>query len=141
MASTIQVRVYDDLKTNAVLSETFNENLRSLGITEIHKHRKGTGSVDIGNISNVCPTIHPYIEIADCEITGHSQQMVDATVTDFAHDRLITAAVALAYTVARDMDKNVASGKYGNEVTNMVSEYIANKESANTETNTSSKNK
>jgi len=24
--------------------------------------------------------------------------MVDATVTDFAHDRLITAAVALAYT-------------------------------------------
>ena len=60
---------YDDLKTNAVLSETFNENLRSLGITEIHKHRKGTGSVDIGNISNVCPTIHPYIGIADCEIT------------------------------------------------------------------------
>ena len=51
------------------------------------------------------------------------------------------AAVALAYTVARDMDKNVASGKYGNEVTNMVSEYIANKESANTETNTSSKSK
>ena len=89
---------YDDLKTNAVLSEAFNENIRSLGITEIHKHRKGTGSVDIGNISNVCPTIHPYIGIADCEITGHSQQMVDATVTDFAHDRLITAAVALAYT-------------------------------------------
>ncbi|MGN1355443.1 MAG: hypothetical protein ACI4WP_02130 [Bacilli bacterium] len=51
------------------------------------------------------------------------------------------AAVALAYTVARDMDKNVASGKYGNEETNMVSEYIANKESANTETNTSSKSK
>ena len=51
------------------------------------------------------------------------------------------AAVALAYTVARDMDKNVASGKYGNEVTNMVSEYIANKESDNTETNTSSNNK
>lgn len=51
------------------------------------------------------------------------------------------AAVALAYTVARDMDKNAASGKYGNEVTNMVSEYIANKESANTETNTSSKSK
>ena len=51
------------------------------------------------------------------------------------------AAVALAYTVARDMDKNAASGKYGNEVTNRVSEYIANKESANTETNTSSKSK
>ena len=89
---------YDDLKQMLCFQKHLTKNLRLLGITEIHKHRKGTGSVDIGNISNVCPTIHPYIGIADCEITGHSQQMVDATVTDFAHDRLITAAVALAYT-------------------------------------------
>ena len=89
---------YDDLKTNELLSETFNENIRSLGIEEIKKPYKSTGSVDIGNISNICPTIHPYIGIADCEITGHSQQMVDATVTDFAHDRLVIATTALAYT-------------------------------------------
>ena len=89
---------YDDLKTNELLSETFNENIRSLGIEEIKKPSKSTGSVDIGNISNICPTIHPYIGIADCEITGHSQQMVDATVTDFAHDRLVIATTALAYT-------------------------------------------
>lgn len=89
---------YDDLKTNELLSETFNANIRSLGIETIKKPSKSTGSVDIGNISNVCPTIHPYIGIADCEITGHSQQMVDATVTDLAHDRLVTATTALAYT-------------------------------------------
>ena len=89
---------YDDLKTNRTLSEAFNENIRSLGITDIHPHKDGVGSVDIGNISNVCPTIHPYIGISDCEITGHSQQMVDATVTDLAHDRLVIAVVALAYT-------------------------------------------
>ena len=89
---------YDDLKTNRTLSEAFNENIRLLGITDIHPHKDGVGSVDIGNISNVCPTIHPYIGISDCEITGHSQQMVDATVTDLAHDRLVIAVVALAYT-------------------------------------------
>lgn len=89
---------YDDLKTNKPLSDAFNENLRQLGITEIHEYRKGTGSVDIGNISNICPTIHPYIGIADTEITGHSQQMVDATLTDLAHERLVTAALALSYT-------------------------------------------
>ncbi len=89
---------YDDLKTNEVLSNTFNENLRQLGITDIKPHKKGSGSVDIGNISNICPTIHPYIGIADEEITGHSQQMVDATITQLAHERLIIAALALAYT-------------------------------------------
>lgn len=51
------------------------------------------------------------------------------------------AAVALAYTVAKDMDKNATSGKYGNSVTDMVSEYTANKENNNVETNTSSKSK
>ncbi|MDE5976880.1 MAG: M20 family metallopeptidase [Turicibacter sp.] len=89
---------YDDLKTNAALSKAFNENIRSLGVTDIHKPKKSTGSVDIGNISNICPTIHPYIGISDCEIVGHSQQMVDATITELAHERLITAVVALAYT-------------------------------------------
>ena len=87
---------YDDLKTNEILSQTFNENIRSLGIKEIHPHKSSTGSVDIGNISTICPTIHPYIGIADCEITGHSQQMVDATVTDLAHDRLVIAAVGFS---------------------------------------------
>lgn len=51
------------------------------------------------------------------------------------------ATVALAYTVAKDMDKNATSGKYGNSVTDMVSEYTANKENNNVETNTSSKSK
>ena len=89
---------YDDLKTNQVLSNAFNENLRQLGITDIHPAKKETGSVDIGNISNICPTIHPYIGIGDCKIVGHSQQMVDATVTSLAHERLVIAALALAYT-------------------------------------------
>ncbi len=51
------------------------------------------------------------------------------------------AAVALAYNVSRNMDKNEKSGKYGNEVTDMVSEYIANKGNDNAEVNTSSKSK
>ncbi|MFR6471607.1 MAG: M20 family metallopeptidase [Turicibacter sanguinis] len=89
---------YDDLKTNQVLSNAFNENLRQLGMTDIHPAKKETGSVDIGNISNICPTIHPYIGIGDCKIVGHSQQMVDATVTSLAHERLVIAALALAYT-------------------------------------------
>lgn len=89
---------YDDLKTNETLSEMFNNNLRELGITEIKEAKATGGSSDIGNVSHVAPTIHPYIGITDCQIVGHSVEMAKATTTDKAHDRLLIAALAMAYT-------------------------------------------
>ncbi|MDU2670884.1 MAG: M20 family metallopeptidase [Clostridium sp.] len=89
---------YDDLNTNEVLSEAFNENLRSLGITEIHAPKTGGGSSDIGNVSYVTPTIHPYISISNCEVRGHSRELAKATTESLGHERLLTAVLALAYT-------------------------------------------
>lgn len=88
---------YDNLVTNENLSEAFNENLRMLGITEI-KEKKSAGSSDIGNISHITPTIHPYIGISDCYITGHSRALADATITPLGHERLLVGTLALAYT-------------------------------------------
>ena len=89
---------YDDLKTNETLSEMFNENLRALGITDIKEAKTTGGSSDIGNVSHVAPTIHPYIGITDCPMVGHSVEMANATTTSKAHDRLLIAALAMAYT-------------------------------------------
>lgn len=89
---------YDDLNTNEVLSEAFNENLKNLGITEIHAAKTGGGSSDIGNVSYVTPTIHPYISISNCEVRGHSRELAKATTESLGHERLLTAALALAYT-------------------------------------------
>ena len=89
---------YDDLKTNEILSEMFNENLRALGITDIKEAKTTGGSSDIGNVSHVAPTIHPYIGITDCPMVGHSVEMAKATTTSKAHDRLLIAALAMAYT-------------------------------------------
>ncbi len=89
---------YDDLKTNQVLSDAFNENLRALGITDIQPKEGGSGSIDIGNISNVAPTIHPYVAITNCDINGHTREMAAATKTPLAHERLMTTVLALAYT-------------------------------------------
>ena len=88
---------YDNLVTNENLSEAFNENLRILGITEI-KEKKSAGSSDIGNVSHITPTIHPYIGISDCYITGHSRALADATITPLGHERLLVGTLALAYT-------------------------------------------
>ena len=89
---------YDDLNTNETLSEMFNNNLRELVITDIKEAKATGGSSDIGNVSHVAPTIHPYIGITDCPIVGHSVEMANATTTSKAHDRLLIAALAMAYT-------------------------------------------
>ena len=89
---------YDDLNTNETLSEIFNNNLRELGITDIKEAKATGGSSDIGNVSYVAPTIHPYIGITDCPMVGHSVEMANATTTSKAHDRLLIAALAMAYT-------------------------------------------
>lgn len=89
---------YDDLNTNETLSEMFNNNLRELGITDIKEAKATGGSSDIGNVSHVAPTIHPYIGITDCPIVGHSVEMANATTTSKAHDRLLISALAMAYT-------------------------------------------
>lgn len=88
---------YDNLVTNEGLSAAFNENLRALGITEI-KEKDSAGSSDIGNVSHITPTIHPYIGISDCHITGHSRELADATITELGHERLLIGALSLAYT-------------------------------------------
>lgn len=88
---------YDNLVTNENLSQAFNENLRSLGITEI-KGKKPSGSTDIGNVSHIAPTIHPYIGISNCHVRAHSTDLADATITSLGHERLLVAALALAYT-------------------------------------------
>lgn len=87
----------DNLKTNKSLSEAFSKNLRKLGVKDIYE-AKDTGSSDIGNVSHKTPTIHPYIGISNCNVTGHSVNMADATITPFAHERLIIGTLALAYT-------------------------------------------
>lgn len=102
---------YDDLNTNETLSEAFNENLRSLGITEIHAPKTGGGSSDIGNVSYVTPTIHPYISISNCEVRGHSRELAKATTESLGHERLLTAVLALAYTGYDVLSKKIILNK------------------------------
>lgn len=89
---------YDDLKTNANLSELFNANLRDLGITDMIPAGGPGGSVDIGNISNVTATIHPYIGIAEEDVISHTIEMACATQTEYGNDRMMVAIQALAMT-------------------------------------------
>ena len=56
------------------------------------------GSSDVGNISQVVPTIQPHISITDVQIAGHSQDMVDVSCSQKAMDAIVKGAKALAFT-------------------------------------------
>lgn len=88
---------FDDMNTNENLSKSFNDNLRSLGITDINPS-ENIGSLDMGNVSYIVPSIHPLLGIGDPNLNLHTKEMAKATITDKAHNALIIGATALALT-------------------------------------------
>ncbi|MDF2521799.1 MAG: amidohydrolase [Clostridia bacterium] len=90
---------YDDMNTNQTLSAAFSDNLRFIGIKAIEPARSSYGSIDMGNVSNVVPAIHPYIGISAAKpLVAHTTEFRDATLADTAHDALVKGAAALALT-------------------------------------------
>lgn len=100
---------YDNLITNRALSNRYNKNLKSLGVKGCEKIRNSFGSLDMGNVSHVCPTIHPYFGIAvGSGIAAHTKELAEATLTQEAHESMIKTIAALVLT-ATDviMDKEL----------------------------------
>ena len=90
---------YDDLITNEALSNVFTNNMIELGVDPNEIHEKGDGgSLDMGNVSQVCPSIHPYIKICDQPYVCHTIEFRDAAMTEPAFDGMILGAKTLAYT-------------------------------------------
>lgn len=89
---------YDNMKTNITLSKVFNNNLKYVGVKDILPAKESYGSVDMGNVSNVVPAIHPYIGIGCFNTAAHTKEFAEATVTDAAHEALVQGASALALT-------------------------------------------
>ena len=56
------------------------------------------GSTDMGNVSWVCPTIHPDLSIAPEGTPGHSILFRDAAVTPHADEVTLLAATLVAQT-------------------------------------------
>jgi amidohydrolase len=55
-----------------------------------------SGSTDMGNVSWVCPTIHPDLSIADEGTPGHSIRFRDAAATPQADETTLLAATLVA---------------------------------------------
>jgi amidohydrolase len=56
----------------------------------------GSYSTDLGNVSHVCPTATISFAISETPIRGHSQEVVDASISDLGRDNAIKTGKGLA---------------------------------------------
>lgn len=80
-----------------VFDAIFKEKAIQLG-EDFIEERKGIGSTDAGNISQVVPTIHPYIKIGPDDLVAHTDEFREAAISKRGDEALITGAKALALT-------------------------------------------
>ena len=90
----------DQVTTNQPMAAAFLANARTLG-RDLGPRRAGetSGSTDMGNISSLLPSIHPFLSVSDGRIPWHSRDFAAAARTPRALETMHVAAKALAFTV------------------------------------------
>ena len=102
--ATLEVSVYEQIYkgtvTNETLSKVYEKNLKVIGVEDIVQGEISHGSSDMGDVSQVCPTISPYFPIVEKgkSITGHSVEFAEATLTEAAHKGMVDSIYALVAT-------------------------------------------
>jgi amidohydrolase len=91
---------YAPLRNNLTLAQLFTQNMQSLGRkVEALDPNKAFGSTDMGNVSQLVPSIHPFVAIAPVEVVAHSLQFASAAASEAGIQGLLDAAKALAMIV------------------------------------------
>ncbi len=96
----------DNLLTNNALQECLCRNLEKVGICDIEEAGEANGSTDVGNVSHVCPTIHPSFNImAPGEVhSTHTDGFREATQREPAKESLMKNVCAMAMAGKEIMD-------------------------------------
>ena len=85
---------------NLTLARLFKQNMQSLG----HKMPLGDatqwgGSTDVGNVSQLVPTIQPMAAIAPADVLLHSPEFARAAASEEGLRCILGSAKAMAMTV------------------------------------------
>jgi amidohydrolase len=82
---------------NETIGRRFGAQLAAHGVTA-GAPNPAPGSSDLGNVSQILPTIHPHLAIVDGEVPWHSVAFRDAAITQRADDVTLLAATLIAET-------------------------------------------
>ena len=89
---------YEPMKRNEAFLDVWRGNLTTLGVVESPEVKDRLGSSDVGNVSQVIPTIQPLVKIAPDGTAIHSRAFEAAAVSPLARQGLLNAAKAMAMT-------------------------------------------
>jgi len=91
---------YATMRNNLILAKLFRQNMESLRRKmQLYDPDKGMGSTDMGNVSQLVPSIHPSVAIAPVEVVTHSPEFASAAASEAGIQGLLDAAKTLALTV------------------------------------------
>jgi amidohydrolase len=91
--------IYAERYANMVLEKQFMKHMQDQNEEmAMADPNEPTGSSDLGNVSMVIPSIHPYVAIADGGIIAHTSAFADASASERADTVVQKSAVALAMT-------------------------------------------
>jgi metal-dependent amidase/aminoacylase/carboxypeptidase family protein len=90
---------YAAMVSNVTLARLFHENMQSLG----HAVRLGDNSLlsfstDVGNVSQLVPTIQPMMPVGPDDVMIHTPQFAEVSGRDDALHAILDAAKAMAMT-------------------------------------------
>lgn len=91
---------YQELKNNLPMARRFGRHLAAIGVPfEEHDAEVGAGSTDMGDVSQVVPSIHPYLAICDRGVTTcHQHAFAACAASPRGIDAALAAAKAMALT-------------------------------------------
>jgi amidohydrolase len=90
---------YAPMRNNLTLAQLFTDNMQSLGRNFPLTNRGSTfGSTDMGNVSQLVPSIHPSVAITEKEAI-HSAQFTLAAASEAGIKGMLDGAKAMAMTV------------------------------------------
>ncbi len=89
---------YDNMLNNPAMMRAFGGKLEALGVPYAQKPSGGFGSTDMGNVSLVVPSIHPYLKIAPAGVQCHTNGFREAAASPEGQAAMLNAARAMALT-------------------------------------------
>ncbi len=93
---------YDNLITNQTMSDLYTEIFEQVSGQKVHSSDRNPGSLDAGQVSQICPTIHPYLDITnDTKVAAHSRELAGATITDFGKKQMRHAVASMVITAIK----------------------------------------
>ena len=94
---------YAEFRTDDAVLDLYVRNAEGLGRVfgdgDTGLGRMSRASTDMGNVSQVVASIHPYIGIGSAPAVNHQREFAAACITSAADRALLDAATALALTV------------------------------------------